>query len=239
MFLIRRCRLVPLAIAAALSLSACGADGDNGAEDQQLDLADEESAAPTEPSKEPTTEEPADGGSDRDLPDGWTLAEADGFSIGLPPGWFNGHRALNDEEFMAEVASGIENMTDAELAATLEQGITGIDLLAFKTADVGSDFKTNINVIVEPRGPFDELEVIRELAPKEIERAGAMSVEMDVYEVNGMPGVELTYDLPEFGTKGIQNFLLAEDIIVIATYSAVDPDAELWRSVLDTIAVAS
>lgn len=233
---------MPLAIAAALSLSACGADGDDGAEDQQLDLADEEAAAPTEssdPSEEPTTDEPAGEGSDGDLPDGWTLAEVDGLSIGLPPGWFNGHRALNDEEFMAGVASEIENMTDAELAATLEQGIAGIDLLAFKTADLDSGFASNINVIVAPRGPFDELDVVRELAPEEIERAGATSVEMDEYEVNGMPGVELAYDLPEFGAKGIQNYLLAEDIVVVATYSAVDPDRELWRSVLDTIAVAS
>lgn len=240
---IRPTRLASVAAVTALALTACGNDG---ADDQQLDSAGAETTETTEttmpaessdePADEPS-EAPTEQGSEADLPDGWTLAEADEFSIGLPPGWFNGHRAVNDEEFMAEVADQLEGYTDAELASSLEESISDIDLLAFKTEDFDSGFSTNINVGVQSRGPFDDIEPLREMAPSEIEKAGATSVETDDHEVNGMPSLQLSYDLPDFGAKGIQDYLLAEDVVIVATYTAAEPDPELWQSVLETVEV--
>lgn len=232
-------RLVSLAAAAALTLGACGEDA---GDDAQADVGREESAAspepPPEPSDEPTNEPTDEPTADSDLPDGWTRAETDDFSIGLPPGWFNGERALDDEEFLAEVASQAAGITDDAVAALIADGLGELDLLAFKIDDLTSGFSTNINAVAERRGPFDDVDPIRELAPTEIETVGATSVEVDDYEVNGLPVVELTYDLPEFGAKGIQNYLLAEELVVVATYTATDPDPELWQSVLETVVIA-
>lgn len=173
-----------------------------------------------------------------ELADDWTLTEGDGYQIGLPPGWFDAHRALDDEDFMAEMSSSFGDFTDDdEFRAMLEEDVAdGLDLLAFRISDLNSEFASNINVIVQQRGPMDEPEVLRELAPDMLASVGGMVTGMDEYDVRGMPNLEVTYDLdlPSGEVMGIQNYLFTDDVIYVATYTAVEPDRALWASVLET-----
>lgn len=176
--------------------------------------------------------------ADVELPEGWTLAEGTGYEVGLPPGWFDARRALKDEEFMADVTRGLGELTDDDqVRDMLEEGATdGLDLLAFRTADLGAQFATNFNVIVEARGPMDEPEVLREMAPDLLASIGGDVTGTDEYEMRGMPSIEVTYDLelPVGVVVGIQNYLFTDDSIFVATYTAVEPDLAMWQSVLET-----
>jgi hypothetical protein len=92
----------------------------------------------------------ASGDAEGTLPDGWeAIAVADlGFSIGVPEGW---------EELSAETLADsavIDEMieTNPDAAVALEQARVAIEsgqigLFAFDSADAGSGFATNLNVI--------------------------------------------------------------------------------------------
>lgn len=203
-----------------------------------IDLSTDDSAGSTPADEPEEPDEPEQQAPDIDLDDDWTLAAADDFYIGIPPGWFDGGRALEDDQFMADVAGQVEAFTDAELAGIVEENMAGVDILAFKIEDLGSDAATNINIAAEQRGPLDEPEVIGSVASDSLEDAGATSVVVDEYEVSGLPSIEVSYDLPDFEVSGIQNYVLTDDLVLIATYTAAEPDRELWLSILDTIVLA-
>jgi hypothetical protein len=223
--------LATLLVAGAVTASAaCSGDSTPGAAE----------ATPAPESLDSSGGEPQS--LEIELADGWTLAEGAGYQVGLPPGWFDARRALDDKDFMADVARGIGDMTvDDEVRDMIEQGIRGgIDLLAFRTADLGDEFATNFNVVVEERGPMDEPEVLSEMAPELLASIGGEVTYVDEYDVRGMPNIEVTYDLnlPMGVVVGIQNYLFTDETVYIATYTAIEPDRELWTSVLETFTPA-
>lgn len=224
----RSCAVTTLATVVGVTLLVAGCSGD----DAPADVAE------TPPAEESLSEASSEPALDINLDDDWTLAEGSGYQVGLPPGWFDAGRALADEEFMAEISRGIDDLIDDEgMQEMLREGVAGeIDLLAFRTADLGSEFATNFNVVVQDRGPIDEPEVLRDVVPDLLASVGGDVTNIDEYDVRGMPNVEVTYDLalPGGMVVGIQNYVFTEDVIYVATYTAIEPDRELWAAVLET-----
>lgn len=175
-----------------------------------------------------------------DLPADWQLAGGAGYQIGLPPGWFDASRALADDEFMDGLAGELgESIEDADFSALVEEALRddALDLVAVRIADLTADFATNFNIVVQPRGLLDEPEVVLELAEDIVSAFGAEFTHAAEATVGDLPTVEVSYDLPRpDGTvvAGVQDYMFADDVIYIATYTATEPDLDLWSSVLDT-----
>lgn len=212
----------------AMFVASCGSDDGAPAGEEPATLADT-----VEPDAEVDgTAPPAE------LDDGWTRAEGDGYSVGLPPGWFDANRALDDDEFMADLADELQNLSQDDLAGIIDEN-ANIDLLAFRISDLTSEFATNVNFLTVERGPLDEPEIILDQAEEIVATFGAELTGTDEYDVAGVPSVEVSYDLelPDVDVVGIQSYLFADETVVVGTYTAVDPDPALWQSILGTFSV--
>ncbi|HEX6233601.1 MAG TPA: hypothetical protein VFZ63_10810 [Jiangellaceae bacterium] len=227
-----RTMLVLLALAAGgVILSACGGGGTAPA-------AETTEAAPT--ADLPETTPTAELTPSAELPADWEPASGAGYQIGIPPGWLDAGRALDDEEFMEELAGELGDVVeDEDLSALVEEIIRddALDMVAVRIADLAADFAANFNIIVQPRGPLDEPKVILELAEDLVSSFGGKFTQAEEVTIGNLPSVEVRYDLPLPSgavAMGIQDYVFADDVIYIATYTAIEPDLDLWASVLDT-----
>src|SRR5690606_37241611 len=100
----RSCAVTTLATVVGVTLLVAGCSGD----DAPADVAE------TPPAEESLSEASSEPALDINLDDDWTLAEGSGYQVGLPPGWFDAGRALADEDFMAEISRGIDDLIDDE-----------------------------------------------------------------------------------------------------------------------------
>lgn len=238
-----RTMLVLLVLAAGgVILSACGGGGTAPAAEttEAAPTADPPEATQTAdlPETTPTTELTPSA----ELPADWSPASGAGYQIGIPPGWLDAGRALDDEEFMEELAAELgDGVEDQNLGAFVEEMVSGdaLDLLAVRIADLTADFAANFNIIVQPRSPLDEPKVVLELAEEIVSSFGGTFTQAEEVTISNLPSVEVTYDLPLPSgavAMGIQDYVFADDVIYIATYTATEPDLDLWASVLDTFA---
>lgn len=233
--------LVLLVLAAGgVILSACGGGGTAPAAEttEAAPTADLPETTPTgdAPETTPTAElEQAAG-----LPADWEPANGAGYQIGIPPGWMDAGRLLDDEEFMEELAAELgDGVEDENLGAFVEEMVSGdaLDLLAVRIADLTADFAANFNIIVQPRAPLDEPKVVLELAEEIVSSFGGTFTQAEEVTISNLPSVEVRYDLPLPSgavAMGIQDYVFADDVVYIATYTAIEPDLDLWASVLDT-----
>lgn len=144
---------------------------------------------------------------DTDLPPGMTLFETDEFSIGLPEGWEDGQALLSDPSIAGEFAE----LMGGEAAA--QQALAQLDLVAFEVASLGTQFATNINVIVNPASPADTIEVLESQIGSVLQaQMGAEVTTTERVEVNGVESlrIEYTYDMQGSELLGVQYYVLGD-----------------------------
>lgn len=208
-------RAVTLSLLLALAaLSACAGDG--GASGSSL--------ASTSASAGASTGASATDGGAGSLPDGWTSAQAEGFSMGVPEGWLQ----LSADVLTDTGAIGAAASANPELATILEQVSAAIEsgqilFFAIETepADPEIPFSANVNVLSGGRTTQDVESAVAEMASG-IEASLPVNGEVETEAVSHAAGdaARIRYEWTVTVTDGTAVDVAVTQYVVIADGTA-------------------
>lgn len=239
-------RAIPVALLLVAGAAACG-DDDGGDEESGLSdltttsVADSDETTTTsedDEDAETTTTTEADSDADVELPDGWTPVEHDEFTMALPSGWQEANELVEDPEFAAYVDQAMGG------EAGLDQMLAQLDVMAVDTETVASGFATNLNVIVNPLNPADSIDLVeQQVRPALQAQLGAVVTSTERTTIGGEEAlrVEYDYDTPQVSLKGLQFYILGEELSGVVTFTAAADavDHDTWEQIIETFSFAS
>ena len=172
-----------------------------------------------------------------DTPPGWNTFTGAAAAISAPPGWIDAKELLEDPEARAAFVEEVQDQSaDDFLDQLAPQILNIIDVFLFDVLHGTPEFVTNVNVIVSDAGPLADLTTIEATIPSQLDAFGARLVSTGTADVGGFETLIVEYDLDNAaGTvRGRQYYQIREELVTV-TFTASDPDVDLWDQMMETV----